>query len=80
MKVLYLYSDTEGCSTCKDVYDVTVEAAKKFTDRSKITFGSLDPFRNEHKLLEEFEIPVVLIYVGDKKIRLADIEEVKHLE
>ena len=33
LKIVYLYSDSEGCSSCKDVYDVTSKAAQRFTNR-----------------------------------------------
>ena len=80
LKVIFLFSDAEGCSTCKDVYAVTVKAAKKFPNRDDIAFGSLDPFRNEHELLGEVEIPVVLLYVNGEKKRLTEMEEIKKLE
>lgn len=59
---------------------MTVEVAKKFTDRSQVAFGSLDPFRNEHQLLNEVEIPVVVVYVGENKARLTNNEQIKKLE
>ena len=59
---------------------MTVEVAKKFTDRSQVAFGSLDPFRNEHELLNEVEIPVVVVYVGENKARLTSTEQIKKLE
>jgi len=36
IKVLFLFSDDEGCTTCKDVYDILVKAAKSFPDKSQV--------------------------------------------
>lgn len=51
IKVLYLYSDDEGCSNCQRVYDIMVQAAKNYPDRAEVAFGAMDLFRNDHKLL-----------------------------
>jgi hypothetical protein len=81
VKVLYLYSDNEGCSTCKDVYDLVVAAAKAFPGREQVAFGALDLFRNEHELLEEHHIPVVLVYLPNgQKMRLQELDEIEKLE
>lgn len=72
--MLYLYSDSEGCSTCKEVYEVVSSAAVAFADRSQVSFGSFDLFRNEHMLLSELNIPVVLVYTSvEDKLRLVEL-------
>lgn len=45
-----------------------------------MAFGALDLFRNDHKLLNEREIPVVLVYTNSEEyIRLKDLEQIKNL-
>lgn len=57
-----------------------VKAAERFTDRSQVIFGSLDLFRNEHSLLKEVEIPVVLVFNENSDYqRLAKTEELEQL-
>lgn len=81
VKILFLYSESEGCSTCKDVLDIVVEAAKNYNDKSLVAFGALDLFKNDHELLQEFNVPVVLVFSGnDERIRLEDMDSIKQLQ
>ena len=41
-----------------------VKAAKALPDRSQVEFGYFDLFKNEHKLLKEVGVPLVLVYTN----------------
>jgi alanine dehydrogenase len=59
--VLYLYTESELCDNCLKVYETVKENTKLFKD-SEVLFGFLDLFKNQHKLLKEEDVPLILIY------------------
>jgi len=39
-----------------------VEVAKQFKNRDSVIFGHFDLFKNEHQLIQEEVVPLVLVY------------------
>lgn len=78
VRVLYLYTDSELCDNCLKVYEEFARIGKQFASEA-VEFGFLDLFKNQHPLLKEEDVPVILIYSKDspsyQKINVENISE-----
>ena len=68
------------CDNCLKVYEEVAKNAKSFAGQP-VDFGFFDLFKNQHALLKEEDVPLILIYSrNSRNYQKINVEEKENLE